>query len=495
MLQVRRGLSVSIVTLLTACSAGSLEGDPADVTPDAAIEVGSDAVPTDAATDTGLAPIDPPVVSKLFTEDTTPFLNPGRGLMEGAGIALTDGASYAALRGQGYSLAYAKVRLDAYRTKKLDPVFLAALDAGFDRVRAAGLQVVLRFVYNDPSTYPSTDPDASQAQILAHLAQLAPVLAKHVDVIAVMEAGFIGLWGEWHGSSNGLETKAARTAILDAILAALPESRRVLVRAPRYKSERFPAPVGAEVFGTTPAARVGHHNDCFLATANDQGTYTSDADRAYLDADSQFLPNGGESCEPNPPRTSCSNAIAELGRYHFAFYNPLYHPDVWSEWGKGGCRDEITRRLGYRFVVDRVVYPPSVRPGGVIPLQVDYRNVGFGTMFNARPVRVVLDDGARRWVAPLTGYDVFHRLAAGSPAIVVARLRVPATAKPGKAKIELWLPDASPSLEARPEYSVRLASVGTWDAVHGTNVLAETTIDPGAQGTVDGSATAFTLLP
>ncbi|MGZ3452048.1 MAG: DUF4832 domain-containing protein [Polyangiales bacterium] len=460
-------------------------------------ETSVDASSVDAAEDAAetFAAIDPPVIDKPCTEDTTAFLNPERGLMEGGGIALTDSASYASFRGDGYSLAYAKVRLDAFRDKPLDASLLDALDKGFGRVREAGIKVVLRFVYNDPTTYPSTDPDASQTRILGHLGQLAPVLAKNVDVIAVMEAGFIGLWGEWHHSSNGLETKAARTAITDAILAALPPSRRVLVRAPRYKIERFPTPVEAkDVFGTSAIARIGHHNDCFLASGDDQGTYDSDADRTYLEADSTFLPVGGESCEPNPPRTECPNALAELGRFHWSFYNPLWHPDVWTAWAP--CRDEITRKLGYRFVIDRVQYPPAVRPGGVIPIEIDWHNVGFASMWNDRPAKIVLDDGTKRWVAELTSYDVFHRVQGGSGGILVARLRVPASAKAGKAKIELWLPDASASIADRPEYSVRIASKEVaWDATHGTNVLAETSIDPAAPGTVDATATTFSLLP
>jgi hypothetical protein len=132
----------------------------------------------------------------------------------------------------------------------------------------------------------------------------------------------------------------------------------------------------------------------------------------------------------------------------------------------------------------------------VIPLEIDWRNVGFASMWNDRPAKIVLDDGTKRWVADLTAYDVFHRVAGGTGGILVARLRVPASAHVGKAKIELWLPDASPSIADRPEFSVRIASKEiAWDEAHGTNVLAETSIDPAAPGTIDEAATTFSLLP
>lgn len=488
---------VWFVAILGACSSTSGEA-PTDATPGGDVSTdATDDAPNDAATDGADAFIDdPPTVDRFYTEDTTTLLNPERGWMDGGGIGLVDGASYDSIRKNGFTLAYAKVRLDAYRTKDLDAAFLASLDAGFGRVRDAGIKVVLRFVYNDPSTYPSTDPDASLTQIQKHLTQLAPVLSKNVDVIAVMEAGFIGLWGEWHGSTNGLETPAARKAVLDAILAALPPSRRVLVRTPGYKMEQFPTPVEAkDVFGTSAQARIGHHDDCFLAGTDDEGTFTSDADRTYLEQDSTFLPVGGESCAPNPPRSECANAMLELARYHWSFYNPYWHPDVFAEWTSGGCKDEIQKKLGYRFVVDRLRYAPAVAPGSVLPLELDYRNTGWATLYNERIAKVVLDDGVTRWVADLAPYDVFHRVQGGTGALLMVRLRVPASAHPGKAKVELWLPDAAPALAGRPEYSVRFANQDTWDPTHGSNVLAETTIDPEAPGPVDPTAKDFVVLP
>src|SRR5207247_8134345 len=107
------------------------------------------------------------------------------------------------------------VRLDAHRDSALPSTLLDGLTAGFAGARAAGIKILPRFVYNDRQG----DPDASLPQILAHIAQLAPVLRAEADVIAALEAGFVGAWGEWHHSTHPID-RAARTEILAALLAA-----------------------------------------------------------------------------------------------------------------------------------------------------------------------------------------------------------------------------------------------------------------------------------
>lgn len=464
---------LGVAVLSCACSgSSSTEAPPDDAgTVDAASDASTDAlvdsaVSVDSATDVPADTAgDPPVFAHPFDEDTADFLNPERGLMEGGGIALTDTESYTGFRAKNYTLVYAKVRLDSYRTTATLPKsFLDALDAGFGRVRAAGIKVVLRFVYND-----GTGGDASEATILSHIGQVGPIVAKNADVVAVWQAGFIGLWGEWHSSTNGLENAASRKKIVDALLAALPTDRMIQLRTPHFKAEMWKDPTPSSLwFSGEKQARVGHHNDCFLATADDEGTYLAPVatEKTWLESDVAALPMGGESCAKST-FTACANAKTELARFRWSFYNPLWHPDVWTQWATEGCRPEIIKRLGYRIVLDEVSYPASIAPGGVLPVTIKLRNVGYAPMFNPRPVRFVLSDGKTRWVAT-TRLDA-RRWMPGASTFAV-RLRVPATAQLGNARLELWLPD--PKLDSRTEYSVRLANTAVWDAMHGTNVIA-----------------------
>lgn len=58
----------------------------------------------------------------------------------------------------------------------------------------------------------------------------------------------------------------------------------------------------------TNQTRTGHHNDCFLASDTDLGTYTDgniDAEKSYIEVESKFTVMGGETCAVNAPRSEC----------------------------------------------------------------------------------------------------------------------------------------------------------------------------------------------
>jgi Domain of unknown function (DUF4874) len=74
--------------------------------------------------------------------------------------------------------------------------------------------------------------------IRGHLRQLAPVFANNVDVIALFEAGFIGPWGEWHGTAIAQDYDQGRDMLM-FILAHTPRDRMVVVRYPYLKQQIF----------------------------------------------------------------------------------------------------------------------------------------------------------------------------------------------------------------------------------------------------------------
>jgi hypothetical protein len=398
-----------------------------------------------------------------YPHATEVILNPERGFM--VDIDLARGRDFSFVRAGGHTLAYAGVRLDAYRTAPLPASLIDDLGAGFAAVRAAGIKVVLRFVYN----HAADGADAPKDRILLHIGQLQPLLQDNADVIAVMDAGFMGAWGEWHTSSHGLDNVRDRGDILWQLLAALPASRSVTVRSPLYKAAAYGDALDEDrAFDGSHPARVGHHNSCFLASDTDLGTYTEPIDRwkDYVAQEGRFTPVGGETCLLNPPRSDCETAVAELARLHWSFLNALYHEKVLATWRMQGCYDEIARDLGYRLELTSVSVDEHVVAGGVLHLTVHLANTGYAAMFNARPVFVTIGDwryettiDPRRWEPGAVSFRV--------------AVPVPATTAPGTYRLGLWLPDADPRLrteELDGLYSVRFANT-VWDAP--INVLTE----------------------
>lgn len=94
-----------------------------------------------------------------------------------------------------------------------------------------------------------------------------------------------------------------RGEVLAALLAALP-GHMAQVRTPLFKQKIYGTGSGeanalppANAFDGSDRARTGHHNDCFLASSTDFGTYSDvENDKEFLAAETRYLPMGGESC-------------------------------------------------------------------------------------------------------------------------------------------------------------------------------------------------------
>jgi len=426
---------------------------------------------------------EPSLVDVAFTEDPGDVLAPERGLY--AGIDLLAGGSYDAVRDSGMTLAIALVHLDAYRDSALDPALLDQLTAGFARVRAAGIKVILRFNYNDG---PVGAADASLARVTGHISQLQPIVAANADVIAFVQAGFIGAWGEWHDSTNGLDTDANRLAVTNALLAALPANRMIQVRTPQFVEAMFPGgPIAdADAFSGQPRARIGHHNDCFLASDTDFGTYVDPIEqwKDYIASDARFTPMGGETCNVDPPRSDCASATAEMARLHMTFLNSEYNGDVLAGWTAQGCMADVHNKLGYRLVLESARHSEATKPGGRLRLEVALRNDGYASPINARPLRVVLDAPGIQRVATLSA-DVRRWLP--GPQQLAVTLRVPSDVPAGTYRLSLWAPD--PDLEDRPDYALRFANTDVFDATTGLHVLVPAlVVDPQTPGEVVDAA-------
>lgn len=429
------------------------------------------AIRADAADERG----GPAAVSVSYAGTDADLANPERGLMHYAdcsGAPLVVG-TLEGWRRDGVTQVFCMVYLREFRERDLDDAVLGLLQRQFDAVRAAGMTTILRFAYTDSEA----GDDASPAQVLRHIAQLEPVLAANSSVIATLQAGFVGAWGEWYytqhfGNAGRISAADAanRKAVVDALLDALGPTRTVQLRTPGFKRS-FHGPEAldpASAFDGSARARVGHHNDCFLAGPDDFGTYTDPAvERPYLAADSTYLPVGGETCAVNAPRSECASAIAEMTQFHWSYLNADYHPDVLAGWRSGGCMPEIQRRLGYRFVLTDGTFSSS---GRSVDVRFAVRNDGFSAPYNPRPAQLVLRAGSGAMTRlPLTTDP--RRWAAGSVTTVTETVAVPADLPAGTYQLGLALPDATPALAEVPEYAIRTANADLWIAADGYNDL------------------------
>ncbi|HLR46715.1 MAG TPA: DUF4832 domain-containing protein [Deinococcales bacterium] len=421
------------------------------------------------------------VLNATYTPDETSiFRNPERGLHTEYNL-LNGGAPHNSGRSD-ISLVRTSVRLDDWRNSRLPDRLLTDLDRGFDALRQHGYKAVLRFSYNF-----GDGPDAPLNRVLEHIDQLQPVLERNADVIAVLHAGFIGRWGEWHGSNHGLDTASNKRIITEALLEALPDSRMLQIRSPYHISDVLGGfqPLSEEdAFSTDMQARIGYLNDCFLAGADNAGTYPDGAEgqryRDYMAALAPWTMTGGETCtiafESSAQLQSCPSATQELELFGWDYLNLLFYTGVLNRWRDGGCFDDIARSLGYRYELHDAEI--STNADGTLDVRLGMENAGYGNLYNPRPLQLVLSRDGREHRLDLTD-DARHDLplaGEGRQTLEFRDVNLPGGIADGSWELSLALPDADPDLADRPEYSIRLASRSNdgndfWSASRGVNRL------------------------
>jgi len=428
----------------------------------------------------------------------------------------------------GLTLAQTYCYLDRFMDRPISDEKLDLLRASLDAARRRGLKVLLRFAYE--KTMDQTEGPTKET-ILGHLDQLAPVIRENTDVIFVLQAGFVGAWGEWHSSAKGLEKDhAALSEITLKLLDVLPKDRMTQVRVPKYKRwvlgdlalENYPFLNAETAYSGTPRARIGFHNDGFLAHNTCGGTWTEpplysnpgNPEFDFMTVGSAFLPVDGElfwSDIGNP--VEGVRAAVRMRLHHYTSFSlahsyseregkpfsidawmhtpitvqqateaklPISHGYFEGPHGQSIARtafEYIQDHLGYRIELQSASFPRTAAPGTPISVEVHLINRGFSTLHNPRPVFLALikdeecvatfpvDAEPRRW-QPYTPGDESHAPLTHS---LKGTCALPEDLAPGWYVVGLWLPDAYPSLRMEPRYAVRVANgdVPWWRDCHG----------------------------
>lgn len=399
------------------------------------------------------------------------FPNPERGFIHtypvysvGASLNL---AQLKLLRGENITLILRVFYFDNFKTQALSAAELSLIQSDMDKVREAGLKSILRFAYTDDIA----GTDASYAIIEQHLDQLKPLFDTNKDVIAFVQAGFIGAWGEWHDSSNGLATTDNERKVLNKLLSVLPTSIMVQVRTPVIKQNVFnnTQPLTFDIaYSTDNRARVGHHNDCFLSSADDHGTYQNiDAEKQYIASEAMFVPVGGETCPPVAGYSpDCPEGTKQMKALRWTYLNLDWYQPTVNAWKTSGCYDEFQRYLGHRLALLSGNIPKEVAVNSNLSISLTFNNRGYAPMYNKKNAIIILKSKSSgqlyplamvidlRKCKPLIDLEVNETLSLGG---------IPA----GDYDLYLRIADPADLLKNRIEYAIRLADTGVWTEENG----------------------------
>ena len=427
---------------------------------------------------------------QLYVESNEIFANPERGFYiardfnSASSYPLTRNL-FKTNRANNRTLIYTGYYLTDYMEADIAPQYLDLIKTNMALLRDGGMKCVLRFAYTT-DMYETGHPwDASPEWVSRHIRQLKPILQEYSDVILCLQAGFIGVWGEWAytdhfvQSPNSVDDYALRKKVVLDLLDALPEERQIALRTPMYKRFMFLSSYADSLtletaYNGSDISRLCGHNDCFGATSSDMGTFLGKNTREFWKKDSRYVMMGGETCQVSE-YSRCKQSLQDMEDYHWTYLNAGYNTNVIDRWKTEDCYEEVERRLGYRLSLTEVCYTNSPVAGCDLDISLTIQNTGFAAPMNPRAVEFILVDGQKnKTVYEQSDIDPRYWFA-GESVTIVRTIKLPAEAS-GDCRLYLNLPDPQPSLHDNPLFSIRLANDNIWERDTGYNKIADFTL-------------------
>lgn len=410
-------------------------------------------------------------IAVTYTEEDGEVVSPERGIYHGyevrADTPACTAADVIANVKTGHTLWLLEFYLTDYMTGSIEQEYLDRIQNCFNAIREGGAKAIVRFAYRDDNSDLSVTMEPESGILLKHIEQVAPILQANEDVLFVLQAGFIGTWGEWYYTTH-FKKMSDRKPVVDALIGAVPASRQIQLRTPKYKMDLFNLSLAdtltAELAhnGDT-LSRIGGHNDCFGADANDEGTFEGTATREFWKAETRYTIMGGETCKLSD-FCLCPQTLKDLEDYHWTYLHDGYNIEVLNRWKDDGCFDEIKAKLGYRIVLKDVHYE-AIEAGKPCKVTIRFYNKGYAAPMNPRQAWLVWETPEGKKERFMLGTNPTKWQPGYNGAVGTF---IPST---DKGTLYLELPD--PLLPDNPAYSMVLANKDVFDPDTGYNKLFE----------------------
>ncbi|MBU1693669.1 MAG: DUF4832 domain-containing protein [Verrucomicrobia bacterium] len=254
---------------------------------------------------------------------------------------------------------------------------------------------------------PGWTPDWNNAAMITQMTQFIAAIRGRYDGdprITAIQAGLLGLWGEWHQS--GCEThepgSAAKVAVRDAY--------RLFTNTPiQIRYARDPDSIGVQ---------FGFHEDYFpsftapciygFPDCDDTGDWSLYYGFTMVNTAAvnnwRFNPITGESPEDDQKRTwsnDFNDVMTVIRDYHFTGLGPAGGHE-WS--GNQVKLQAMKRALGYNLHLERVAWPDRIWLDWPFDVTVVFTNSGSAPCYHRFPVELALcyTNGTPAWTGTLS---------------------------------------------------------------------------------------------
>ncbi|MDE7097814.1 MAG: DUF4832 domain-containing protein [Ruminococcus sp.] len=401
----------------------------------------------------------------------------------------------------------------------LDDAFFSAWDETLQNCKDNGCMVALRFRY-DANGKDNPEPETFE-QVLNHVQQVkdSGLLEKYSDILAYVESGFVGKWGEQHGGKyTSVQYKAK---LLQAVLDAVPSPIPVTVRTPDIFAEwagiKRSQLADTELIESLTESeycpdiqayrnRIGLYDDGYMGSNSDLGTYADrEIETTWLRNQTYTSYFGGEfsgniEFAKQYDTYLPENAIPEMYRTHLSYINSnifqLYNDyeysadygitaDTSAYYGKSVYKF-IRDHIGYRFVLRNSEITAEAVQGGDITVDFDVENIGFANVIPDTKSYVILEkDGiymttecdvdCKKWDSCTVSHETLN-------------IKIPDNIESGEwniyFKINVGTDADILNMNSR---SIRFANNNTWNGSIGANLIGKTVITESAEKSSDNA--------
>ena len=389
----------------------------------------------------------------------------------------------------------------------LDEKFFGSWRTTFENCRKNGCMIAMRFRY-DANGRDNPEPLFFE-QVLKHIQQIkdSHILDEYSDIIAYVESGFVGKWGEQHGGRyTSLDYKVQ---LLDAMLGCVPDTIPVTVRTPDIfaqwagikRSELddeslYDKDALRAVSEKILSKRVGLYNDGYMGSNSDLGTYANrEIETNWLNRVTTDTYFGGEfsgniEFAKQYDTYLPENAIPEMYKTRLSYINgnifQLYKDYTFGEeYSVEGVDNSayygqnvfqfIRDHIGYRFVLRKSMLSESAEQGGKVDVDINIENTGFANPVIHPAAYAIIEKDGKFMTADMLGIDC-HNWYSCTTSEEKFSLSLPDSIETGDWNLYLRLAVSSDDIESLNHRAIRFANENIWDSTLGANYIGTFTV-------------------
>eukprot|EP00833_Pecoramyces_ruminatium_P003822 jgi/Orpsp1_1/1177854/evm.model.c7180000063121.1 len=345
-----------------------------------------------------------------YEESLSEINNPYRGTFKQMKIYLRRNGGSKSQSLQNTHLLRVLVDISDFRKNSFDSAAIKYLKEMLAKFRSNGKTIIIRFGYDDDFNGGTTYEPRDMSIVMGHQESLRSVFEEYQDVVASVECGLFGKWGEMHGSTvypDDSDRIKYINKVITKWLDVLPKSITVTVRTPKFYCD-WSGVNRSNIHKDLPKSnedryRVGMYNDGYLGSYDDIGTYKDrEKELNWLFNQGNHTLFGGEF--GNYSGQNMGNTVKHTAKYmsveafktHTSYLNNDFYENtinyMKNEVYEGPDRryknqkgfTYIQNHLGYRFVVRGVRLTKNAYKNNKFGIEVDIENVGFAPLIKPK---------------------------------------------------------------------------------------------------------------